>query len=63
MSQGGHSEPSTFIPEHSFTLKSYGWWLAGGPCGFSASPSDFSVSTSPFSLDFGTLDFGLGLDN
>ena len=23
---------------------------------------DFSVSPSPFSLDFGTLDFGLGLD-
>ena len=27
----------------------------GGPC-------DFSVSPSPFGLDFGTLDFGLGLD-
>ena len=25
--------------------------------------SDFSVSPSPFGLDFGTLDFGLGLDN
>ena len=24
---------------------------------------DFSVSPSPFGLDFGTLDFGLGLDN
>ena len=24
---------------------------------------DFSVSSSPFGLDFGTLDFGLGLDN
>ena len=35
-------------------LKSYGW--GGGPCDFSASPS-------PFGLDFGTLDFGLGLDN
>ena len=23
----------------------------------------FSVSPSPFGLDFGTLDFGLGLDN
>ena len=34
-------------------LKSYG---VGGPC-------DFSVSPSPFGLDFGTLDFGLGLDN
>ena len=31
-----------------------GW--GGGPC-------DFSVSPSPFGLDFGTLDFGLGLDN
>ena len=28
----------------------------GGPC-------DFGVSPSPFDLDFGTLDFGLGLDN
>ena len=26
-------------------------------------PSDFIVSPSPFGLDFGTLDFGLGLDN
>ena len=26
-------------------------------------PCDFSVSPSPFGLDFGTLDFGLGLDN
>ena len=34
-------------------LKSYG---VGGPC-------DFSVSPSPFGLNFGTLDFGLGLDN
>ena len=24
---------------------------------------DFSVSLSPFGNDFGTLDFGLGLDN
>ena len=32
-------------------------WVCGrGPC-------DFSVSPSPFGLDFGTLDFGLGLDN
>ena len=45
-------------------LKSYRWWwVGGGPC-------DFSVSPSPFGLDFGTLDFGLrtwdfglGLDN
>ena len=34
-------------------LKSYRWWwVGGGPC-------DFSVSPSPFGLDFGTLDFGL----
>ena len=26
-------------------------------------PSDFSVSPSHFGLDFGTLDFGLELDN
>ena len=25
--------------------------------------SDFGVSPSPFDLGFGTLDFGLGLDN
>ena len=33
-------------------------WVGGvnGPC-------DFSFSPSPFGLDFGTLDFGLGLDN
>ena len=41
-------------------LKSYQWgkvgWGGGGPC-------NFSVSPSPFGLDFGTLDFGLGLDN
>ena len=30
--------------------------VVGGPC-------DFSVSPSPFGLDFGILDFGLGLDN
>ena len=30
--------------------------MGGGPC-------DFGVSPSPFDLDFGTLDFGLGLDN
>ena len=30
-------------------VKSY--WLGGGPC-------DSSVSPSPFGLDFGTLDFG-----
>ena len=32
------------------------WIYGGGPC-------DYCVSPSPFSLDFGTLDFGLGLDN
>ena len=26
-------------------------------------PYDFGVSPSPFGLDFGTSDFGLGLDN
>ena len=39
-------------------LKSYGWvggWV-GGLC-------DYCVSRSPFGLDFGTLDFGTGLDN
>ena len=30
--------------------------MVGAPC-------DFSVSSSPFGLDFGTLDFGLGLYN
>ena len=29
--------------------------MGGGPC-------NFSVSPSPFGLDFGTLDFRLGLD-
>ena len=33
-----------------------GWWGGGG------GPCDFSVSPSPFGLDFGILDFGLGLD-
>ena len=33
------------------------------PCGGVGGPCDFSVSPSPFGLDFGTLDFGLGLDN
>ena len=30
----------TFLPEHSFMLKSYGWWggVGGGPCDFSVSP-------------------------
>ena len=40
-------------------LKSYG--VGGG--GWVGGPYDFSVSPSPFGLDFGTLDFGLGLDN
>ena len=31
-------------------------WVGGGLC-------DYCVSPSPFGLDFGTLDFGLGLDN
>ena len=41
---------------HSSCLKVIGGGGVGGPC-------DFSVSPSPFGLDFGTLDFGLGLDN
>ena len=48
MSQGGHSEQLLF-----FAL------VIGGVGG----PWDFSVSPSSFGLDFGTLDFGLGLDN
>ena len=40
-------------------LKSYG--VGGG--GWVGGPCDVSVSPSPFGLDFGTLDFGLGLDN
>ena len=46
MSQGGH-----FLPEHSFMLKSYGWWWGGWVAHV------IFVST-PFGLDFGTLDFG-----
>ena len=49
-------------------LKSYGWECGGGhvvicrrPCG--GGPCDYCVSPSPFGLDFGTLDFRLGLDN
>ncbi len=54
---------STFLPEHSFMLKSWGWVHAGShvvmcrlPCG--GGPCDYCVSPSPFGLDFGTLDFG-----
>ena len=61
MSQGGHSEPllllALFYPSTPSCLKvRIGGGGVGGPC-------DFSVSPSPFGLDFGTLDFGLGLDN
>ena len=65
MSQGGHSEPLLLLvlPYQSTPscLKVIGWgggvgWWGGGPC-------DFSVSPSPFGLDFGSLDFGLGLYN
>ena len=35
----------------------------GGGGGGVGGPWDFSVSPSPFGLDFGTLDFRLGLDN
>ena len=51
---------STFLPEHSFMLKSYGWgggwwwpmWLLCQPKSFCSWP-----------WDFGLWDFGLGLDN
>ena len=49
MSPGGHSE--TLLPLALFSRA----LLHDGPC-------DFSVSPSSFGLDFGTLDFGLGLD-
>ena len=52
MSQGGHSEQLLFSALFYQSTPS----CLGGPC-------DFSVSPSPFGLDFGTLDFGLGLDN
>ena len=59
MSQGGHSEQLLFVAlfyqSTPSCLKVIGWG-GGGPC-------DFSVSPSPIGLDFGTLDFGLGLDN
>ena len=35
----------------------------GGVVGGGVGPCDFSVSPIPFGLDFGTLDFGTGLDN
>ena len=46
----------TFLPEHSFMLKSY-WvvgWVGGG-----GGPCDSSVSPSPFGLDFWTSELGL----
>ena len=56
MSQGGHSEPllllALFYQSTPSWTKVRGWW-GGGQCDFSVSPS----------LDFGTLDFELGLDN
>ena len=36
------------------------WGLVGG---WGGGLCDYSVSPSPFGLDFGTLDFGPGLDN
>ena len=44
-------------------LKSYGW--GGGVVGWGGVGGlcDYCVSPSPFGLDFGTLDFGTGLDN
>ena len=60
MSQEVHSEPllliTLFDQRAPSRIKIMGWWVGGGP-------RDFSVSPSPFGLDFGTLDFGLGLDN
>ena len=59
MSQGDHSETllllAPFYQSTPSCLKVMGGVVAG--------PCDFSVSPSPFGLDFGTLDFGLGLDN
>ena len=58
MGIGDHSETvlilGLFDQSTPSWIKVRGW--GGGPC-------DFSVSPSPFGLDFGTLDFGLGLDN
>jgi len=51
----GYDPLELFYQSTPSCLKVIGWW-GGGPC-------DFSVSPSPFGLDFGTLDFGLGLDN
>ena len=63
MSQGGHSEPllllALFHQSTPSCIKVRGGSGGGGVGG----PCDFSVSPSPFGLDFGTLDFGLGLDN
>ena len=62
MSQGGHSEPllllALFYQSTPSCLKVIGWWGGGG-----GGPCDYCVSPSPLGLDFGTLDFGLGLDN
>ena len=41
----------------------YPWYPATLLLKVRVGPSDFSVSPSPFGLDFGTLDFGLELDN
>ena len=58
MSQGGHSEQlffCTFLPEHSFILKSWGWvGVGGGPC-------DYCVSPSPKNWVFGFFRLGLNL--
>ena len=57
MSQEVHSKPllllTLFYQSTPSCLKVRGWGC--GPCDFSVSPS--------FGLDFGTLDFGLGLNN
>ena len=59
MSQGGHSEPILLLALFYQSIPSWLKVIGGGVGG----PCDFSVSPSPFGLDFGTLDFGLGLDN
>ena len=50
---------STFLPEHSFMLKSYRWVGWGGVGG----PWDFIVTQVPLVLTLGLWDLGLGLDN
>ena len=49
----------TFLPEHSFMLKSWGWWWwGGGPCDYCVSPSPNNWVLVFFWL---CLNIGLGL--